>query len=105
MRDRVSLKRIDPSTRLIMSQLDPSTQYNRKLGLILFAAYSIVYLAFTLVSAFSPDTSKWKPLGGINLTTWWGLGLIVLAFVMSMVYGLMCRNEQAGPSSSKESSR
>lgn len=88
-----------------MSPPDSSTQYNRKLGLVLCATYSLVYLAFTLVSAFSPETGKWKPMAGINLTTWWGLALIALAFVLALIYGLMCRNEKNGDSSSKESSR
>lgn len=83
----------------------PSTseRFNTRLGLVLFAIYSLVYLGFALTSAFSPRLTQWQLLGGVNLATWWGLGLIGLAFVLSMVYGIYCRNDpiesQRSPSS------
>ncbi len=67
--------------------------FNTRLGLYLFAAYSAFYLAFTLVSAFSPKLSQWQPLGGVNLATWWGLGLIGLAFTLALIYGFLCRHD------------
>lgn len=70
-----------------------SEDYNTRLGLYLFAAYSLFYLAFALTSAFNQSLSQWQPLGGVNLATWWGLGLIGLAFVLAMVYGVLCRND------------
>jgi uncharacterized membrane protein (DUF485 family) len=74
-----------------------SQRFNTRLGLYLFAFYSLVYLGFALTSAFSPALSRWQPLGGVNLATWWGLGLIGLAFVMAMIYGFLCRNDPTEP--------
>ncbi len=84
-----------------------SIQHNRRLGLILFAIYSLVYLAFTLVNAFLPKVVEWTPMGGINLTTWWGLGLIGLAFLMSLLYGWLCHSDKndSAEASSKDAAR
>lgn len=89
------------------SSASSSVQHNRRLGLILFAIYSLVYLAFTLVNAFLPKIVEWTPMGGINLTTWWGLGLIGLAFLMSLLYGWLCHSDEvvSANTSSKEGAR
>ena len=89
------------------SSTSSSIQHNRRLGLILFAVYSAVYLAFTLVNAFLPKVVEWTPMGGINLTTWWGLGLIGLAFLMSLLYGGLCHTDKNDSTavSSKEGAR
>ena len=46
-------------------------------------------------------------MGGINLTTWWGLGLIGLAFLMSLLYGWLCHSDKndSAAVSSKEGAR
>ncbi len=63
---------------------------NARLGLRFFFVYAAVYLAFVLLNAFSPETMEQTPLAGVNLAVISGLGLIVFAFVLSLIYGLMC---------------
>jgi uncharacterized membrane protein (DUF485 family) len=85
---------------------DPSSstsdRSNSRLGLYLFFLYSVVYLAFALTSAFSPKLSQLQLFGGVNLATWWGLGLIGLAFVLSMIYGVSCKTDPVKQRSSEE---
>ena len=71
-----------------------STQaFNARWGVRLFLLYSLCYLSFTLINAFFPEWAEWKPAGGVNLAIWWGMGLIGLAFVLAVIYGLLCRSE------------
>lgn len=83
----------------------PARQYNTRLGLILFAVYLLFYLGFVLINAFAADLMETSTLAGLNLAIVYGFGLIAAAFVMAMVYGVMCRREPAEqPPSSAEAS-
>ncbi|MBI4604126.1 MAG: DUF485 domain-containing protein [Planctomycetes bacterium] len=60
-------------------------------GLVLFAVYLLFYAGFVLLSALSPSTMDATPLDGINLAVLYGLGLIVGALVLALVYAYLCR--------------
>jgi hypothetical protein len=53
-------------------------------------AYVIVYALFVYLSAFRADLMAWQPMGGVNLAVWYGLGLIVFAIVLAVIYMLLC---------------
>lgn len=78
-----------------METSESAIGFNRRLGICLFLAYSLFYLAFSLMNCFFPSAAQWRPFGGINLTTLWGLLLILAAFVLSVIYGILCRPEGA----------
>ena len=67
--------------------------FNTRLGLILFFLYLLLYLGFVLISAFSPDVMERIVALGLNLAVVYGFALIAVAFVMSLIYGLLCRND------------
>jgi uncharacterized membrane protein (DUF485 family) len=69
---------------------------NARLGLKFFAVYAAIYLTFVLLNAFAPDIMAWTPLAGINFAIWFGVGLIPLAFIMSIAYGLLCKSSPSG---------
>ena len=69
---------------------------NARLGLRFFVVYAAVYLAFVLLNAFAPQTMEQISFAGVNLAVTSGMGLIVLAFVLSLVYGVMCNSEDQG---------
>jgi uncharacterized membrane protein (DUF485 family) len=71
---------------------------NARYGLVLFFAYVIIYGLFVYLSAFRPDLMAWQPIGGVNLAVWYGLGLIVFAIVLAVIYMLICKggNDIAG---------
>lgn len=68
---------------------------NQRIGLRLFALYALFYGGFVFVNAFATDWSDWEPIEGLNLAVLWGFALILLAFVLAMVYGVVCRVETA----------
>lgn len=79
-----------------------SRHHNAKLGLILFAIYLVFYLGFVLTSAFKADVMDTVVLAGLNLAIVYGFALIVIALVMAMIYGLMCRGEDEPSDSGDE---
>lgn len=40
------------------------------------------------------------PIKGVNLAILYGFGLIVAAFVMAMIYGLMCKSDDESEATS-----
>jgi len=50
---------------------------------------------FVALAAFASSAMK-ADIGGVNLAIVYGLGLIVLAFIMALIYMAMCRNDMDG---------
>lgn len=87
-----------------MSSPDPGSEtraYNSRLGLILFALYSALYLGFVLINALNADLMEWVVFSGLNLAIVYGFGLIVAALVLALIYGWFCRNEVSDGEDSK----
>jgi len=66
---------------------------NAKLGLSLFAVYFLLYLGFMWIAAFR---YAWfaKLVGGVNLAIVYGMGLIIAALVLAIVYMFLCKPEE-----------
>ncbi len=79
-------------------------QFNTRLGLILFVVYLAFYLGFVLINAFAADVMETVVVAGLNLAIVYGFGLIVLALLLALFYGGLCRNEPL-PSSAGAASR
>ncbi len=69
---------------------DPSYPYKRRLGVWLFLAYSLVYASFVALNLLVPAIMELRILAGVNLDTVFGIGLIVLAIVLSLIYNALC---------------
>lgn len=67
--------------------------YNARIGLILFALYCVGYGGFIFLSAFRREVMAQPSLGGVNLATIYGFALILGAFVLAVVYMLLCQAE------------
>ncbi|KAA1261682.1 hypothetical protein LF1_42370 [Rubripirellula obstinata] len=80
------------------SPASPQRRFNTRLGLILFAFYSLLYLGFVLISALATDMMEITVVAGLNLAIVYGFGLIFAAFVLAMAYGLLCKTETTPPS-------
>jgi uncharacterized membrane protein (DUF485 family) len=66
---------------------------NARYGLVLFLAYLVVYVGFVALSAFSPATMARPVVAGVNVAVVYGFGLIALAFVLAIVYMVLCGRE------------
>ena len=64
---------------------------NARMGLVLFVIYSAIYAGFMGLNAFSPLTMKWAPFGGTNLAILHGLGLIIGALLLALLYMFLCK--------------
>ena len=67
-----------------------ASRHNARLGLLLFFIYFAVYAGFMILNAFQPEVMK-LTVSGVNLAILYGVGLIVLAVVLAVVYLLLCR--------------
>jgi uncharacterized membrane protein (DUF485 family) len=68
---------------------------NARNGLLLFAVYVILYLGFVLLNTFKPEMMQKPFLMGVNLAIVYGIGLIVAALVLALVYMALCRPKQS----------
>ncbi len=64
---------------------------NSRIGLVLFGIYLLLYGGFVFLNAFSPESMEAIPVAGVNLAIVFGFGLILAAFVLALVYGILCR--------------
>lgn len=64
------------------------TRANR-LGLVLFGIYLVIYAGFVLINAIAPTLMESTPVAGLNLAILYGFGLIIVAFVLAMIYGVV----------------
>jgi hypothetical protein len=63
---------------------------NSRIGLVFFFIYLVFYFGFVFLNAFALDVMKTTPYVGIHLAVMYGFGLIVAAFVLALLYGVIC---------------
>jgi uncharacterized membrane protein (DUF485 family) len=76
---------------------DPAVErFNARLGLALFAVYLAAYGLYVAINAFRPAVMDELVGAGVNLAVASGMGLIVGALVLALVYAALCRKPQGG---------
>lgn len=69
---------------------DPrQTARNARYGLWLFGIYCLIYGTFVVLNAFVPQVMA-TDLAGVNLAVVYGMGLIVTALVLAVIYAWLC---------------
>ncbi len=71
-------------------------RYNARLGIFSFLLYLAFYAGFVLINAFRAEWMDMVVLAGLNLAVVYGFALIIVAIVLSMIYGLWCRVDSPG---------
>lgn len=71
----------------------PTNRSNQRIGLVLFTLYLLLYGGFVLLMAFDAEQLQAMGPGQVNMAVWSGFSLIVVALVLSLVYGWVCRSD------------
>jgi uncharacterized membrane protein (DUF485 family) len=72
---------------------EKSESFKSKLGLIMFAAYTILYLVFVFLCVLSPKLVATK-VGSLNLAITYGFALILIAIIQALVYNFICARKE-----------
>lgn len=75
--------------------LPPAAARNRRIGLVLFGVYVLLYAGFMGIVLLRPEALSWRPFGGVNLAIAYGMTLIAAAFVLALAYMLACRADSS----------
>ena len=71
---------------------DAHVSPNAGLGMGMFVIYLLLYLGFMGIAAFNYELFS-IPFGGVNVAVMYGLGLIVAALILALIYMLLCKPE------------
>ena len=74
-------------------RIDPAQLYNARLGLVLFFVYFSMYALFVGLIVYDYRIMARPVLAGVNLAIVYGMGLILSAIVLAVVYAMLCRRE------------
>lgn len=66
-----------------------------RIGMILFVVYAVFYSGFVFLNAFAPSEMERTPFAGLNIAIIYGFALIIVAFVLAIVYGVLCRERSS----------
>lgn len=69
---------------------DKSIERKTRLGIWLFFVYLAIYAGFVVIATFFPASMGLEVIGGQNLAVVYGMGLIVLALIMGLIYNYFC---------------
>ncbi|MDO3378889.1 DUF485 domain-containing protein [Geoalkalibacter halelectricus] len=68
---------------------DNAAGYKAKIGITMFFVYTLTYFIFVLINITKPTLMQIQVLG-LNMAVVYGIGLIVFAFVLALVYNHFC---------------
>ncbi len=66
------------------------TRQKSKLGVRLFFIYLICYAGFVILGVFKYELLATTVFSGLNLAVVYGIGLIVFAVIMGIIYNYYC---------------
>jgi uncharacterized membrane protein (DUF485 family) len=71
-----------------------ATDYKMRLGAWMFLLYALVYAGFVVINVVSPLTMGNTVVLGLNLAVTYGIGLIVFALILALIYNRLCTKEE-----------
>ena len=73
---------------------DNASEWKSKLGLKLFFVYGIIYAGFIIINTVKPQLMEIQVMLGLNLAVVYGMGLIVIAILMGVIYNHFCTQKE-----------
>lgn len=80
---------------------DPSSAYKARLGVWMFIVYALIYAGFVAINVTDPLAMEAVVAAGMNLAVVYGLGLIVIALILALIYDRMCSSHERGQNGGK----
>lgn len=79
----------------------PELLFKKRLGLALCGLYALAYCGFVFLAVHDVTLMDTVMLFGLNLAAFYGLGLIVLALVLAMIYSVACNRRENAASTER----
>ncbi len=79
-----------------LSTQTASERRNSSIGIRMTLLYLILYGGFVVLSVFRPGWMGAQAILGLNLAVAYGLGLIIVAVILALVYSQLCRIPRTG---------
>jgi uncharacterized membrane protein (DUF485 family) len=74
---------------------DPASGYKTRLGVVMFIIYCFFYVGFVLTNVLTEgEAMQIIVFRGLNVAVVYGMGLIILALVMALIYNALCTNKE-----------
>ncbi|MBD3220636.1 DUF485 domain-containing protein [bacterium] len=75
---------------------DPAGRYKTRLGVVMFIIYCVVYAGFVFTNVLTEGRAMQViVVAGLNLAVVYGVGLIVFALVLALIYNALCTRKEA----------
>lgn len=69
---------------------DHASEKKAKLGIKFFFLYLFFYAGFVAIGVLNYELLAIEVIGGINLAVFYGIGLIIFAVLLGIVYNFLC---------------
>ena len=79
----------------VKSGTDPAFVFKRRLGAWMFAVYAAIYAGFVVINLVRPGWMEKTVMAGLNLAVVYGIGLIIFALLLALVYSRACGRREA----------
>jgi len=73
---------------------DLALNYRTRIGVLFFLLFALVYVVFVVINLVSPLIMEKVVLFGMNLAVTYGIGLILFAFLLALIYNQMCSKKE-----------
>ncbi len=73
-----------------VSGKDPAAAFKTRLGVCMFFLYAVVYAGFVWINVATPKAMESIVFSGLNLAVVYGIGLIVYALLLALIYERLC---------------
>ncbi len=78
----------------VVSGIDEAAAYKKRLGLWMLAVYGVIYIFFIVINVAWPKVMGTIVVAGLNLAIVYGFALIAIAFILAIVYNVMCTRHE-----------
>jgi len=75
---------------------------NQSLGLLLFFIYFVFYAGFIALTVYDYKLLGKEVFGGINLAIVYGMGLIIAAVALAILYAVLAKPDPVAPTEAAE---